>query len=209
MASSLAIFFYVSKGCAVVPLESHGPHVSSGLLDFLTWGHTICGERRSIKTNTQNKLGEGWWVTAGFSGYSAGIKRKDSIIKESTRTECDHVPAIVLVLCMRAAWGDGQEHEFTAWVPGFSSELAANSLGDLRQVAERPCAFNSPSIKWGLTVFYLCNVCKVCGTESLSCQVLSSQYFPPFSLYYSHYFTIIIHPCTYLLFKGIVKLLKK
>lgn len=53
-------------------------------------------------------------MTAEFSGHSAGIERKDFTIKESTQNECDHVPAIMLVLCMRAAWGDGQEHEFTA-----------------------------------------------------------------------------------------------
>lgn len=61
-------------------------------------------------------------MTGGFPERNAGDQEERLLfIKESTQSERGYVLVIMLALCMRAAGGDGQGHDFGAQLPGFKS----------------------------------------------------------------------------------------
>lgn len=54
-------------------------------------------------------------MTGGFPERNAGDQEERLLfIKESTQSERGYVLVIMLALCMRAAGGDGQGHDFGA-----------------------------------------------------------------------------------------------
>lgn len=53
-------------------------------------------------------------MTGGFPEQNARDQEERLFIKESTQSERGYVLVIMLALCMKAAWGDGQEHDFGA-----------------------------------------------------------------------------------------------